>query len=194
MPERRDDLHADRPPVGMRLAGNADAWQPRGVHPGAKHPLRCRCETGRRFVLGPPCRRSGGGDNQRVVLSPRGGHISPPGSERVQRVNICGGRNRKTTFSGSPNVLACLGTPAIRESDHHPSCCRRGQHGVKGAQSAEVEGGGYRGDLTIRAGKTANCGGDAGRDLWRRAFITDRSEPADPETTVGRDVRSGRKP
>ena len=181
MPERCDDLHADRPPVGMRLAGNADAGQPGGVHPGAKHPLRRGCETGRRFVLGPPCRRGGGGDDQRVVLSPRGGQIGPPGSERVQRVNICGGRYRKTAFSGGPNVFACLGAPAIREPDHDPGRRRRGQHGMKGAQSAEVEGGGYRGDLTIRTGQTANGGGDAGRDLRRRAFITDRGEPADPE-------------
>ena len=65
---------------------------------------------------------------------------------------------------------------------------------MKGAQSAEVEGGGYRGDLTIRTGESANGGGDAGRDLGRCGFITDGGEPADPEPTVGRDIRNGWKP
>jgi len=62
---------------------------------------------------------------------PRGGQIGPPGSDRVQRVNICGGRYRKTAFSGGPNVFACLGAPAIREPDHDPGRRRRGQHGMK---------------------------------------------------------------
>ena len=94
MPERCDDLHADRPSVGMRLAGNADAGQSGGVHPGAKHALCRGCKTRRRVVLG------------------------PPGSERIKRINIGGGRYRKSAFGGSANVLACLGAPAIREPDH----------------------------------------------------------------------------
>src|SRR5262249_40320816 len=146
------------------------------------------------LVLGSPCRCGSSGDDQRVVVSPRGGQIGTPCSECVQRVNICRGRYRKTTFSGGADVFACLGTPAIREPDHHPGRCCRGQHSVKGAQSAEVEGGGYRGDLTIRTGESANGGGDAGRDLGRCAFITDGGEPTDPEPTVGRDIRNGWKP
>src|SRR5262245_17732156 len=69
MPEWCNDLHADRPPVGMRLAGNADAGQPGGVHPGAKHALCRGCETGLRVVLGAPWWRSEGGWGDSVILA-----------------------------------------------------------------------------------------------------------------------------
>ena len=75
MPEWRDDLHADRPTIRMRLAGHADARQPGGVHPGAEHALRRGREAGRRFVLGAPGRRGGGGERStRRTLPTRRSH------------------------------------------------------------------------------------------------------------------------
>src|SRR5580658_6216681 len=113
MPERRDDLHADRSPIGMRLARNADSRQSRRVDPGAKHPLRHGRETRRRLVLGAPRGRRGGGTDQRVVLSPRGGYVGAPGGERIHRVDIIWRRYRETAFGGGANVVACFVTPTI---------------------------------------------------------------------------------
>ena len=61
---------------------------------------------------------------------------------------------------------------------------------MKTAQGAEIERGGYRGNLTIGASQTGNGSRDTGSDLRCRTFIADRGEPADPKATARPDVRS----
>ena len=86
-------------PSGCGCAGHADARQSGGIDPGTKHALGRGRQARRRFILGAPGRRGGGGENQRVVLSPRGGHIGTPGGECIQSIDIRGGRYRETAFS-----------------------------------------------------------------------------------------------
>ena len=101
MPEWRDDLHADRPPVGMRPARNADAWQPRGVHPGATFPCAADLAAPRPRPAMPAQRRG----DQRVEIPPRSS-TSARQARASSASTIRGGRNRKTTFNSGSRTFS----------------------------------------------------------------------------------------